>query len=54
MICHDLLDGRHDGWKTLQEKYPAAVLERLIAARDETQARWLQMELLIVPDGRIV
>lgn len=38
MCCHDLLDGRDKRGLILLEKYPAAVLQRVICAIAETQS----------------
>lgn len=40
--CHSLLDGRDARWHYLTEKYPAAVLQRVIEGLCETQTRlWM-------------
>lgn len=46
--CHDLIDGRHHGSAILHEKYPAAVMWRLLAGMAETQARWVEAGLISV------
>lgn len=52
--CHDMLDGRNPRGNFIRENYPAAYGERLLLALAETQARWIEMGAIIVPDGRIV
>ena len=53
--CHDLIDRRNiPGWAYIVEKYPAAVMERLLKGVAETQSRWVQMGLITGEDWEIV
>lgn len=53
--CHDLIDRRNiAGWSYIVEKYPAAVMERLLKGMAETQARWVHMGLITGEDWEIV
>ena len=49
--CHAILDGKDHHY--LIQKYPAAYLERLWKAQNETQARLVEMELITGPDWQI-
>ncbi len=49
--CHDLLDGRDGKWEILLDRYPAAVLQRVINAIYETQNMMLSVGAIIVPDA---
>ena len=52
--CHDLIDGRDRRIDFIQQKYPAALVERMLMAMCETQARHLMLGNIIVPDGRMI
>lgn len=52
--CHDLLDGRDSRVEFIRDKYPTALMGRLLMALCETQARWLMEGHIIVPDGRLI
>lgn len=51
--CHDLLDGRDQRWWWLMEKYPAAVMQRVLDGLAETQSRWAGMGLITGEDWEI-
>lgn len=52
--CHELLDARNPMGLMIRERYPDAFWEQINRAKSATQARWVQMGLLVVPDGEIV
>lgn len=52
--CHDLLDGRDRRIDFIQQKYPAALVERMLMAMCETQARQVGLGNITGPDWRIV
>lgn len=53
--CHDMLDGRDmRRWAHVNERYPAAVMQRILDGMAETQSRWVQMGLIQVEGGRII
>lgn len=52
--CHDLIDRRDSRWEILADKYPAAVIERVLAGLQETQSRWIQIGAILVPDAEII
>lgn len=50
-LCHDLVDGR---MKQPNHLGDAAILEIMLRALAESQARLLESGLIVVPDGRIL
>ena len=53
--CHAILDGADGGrQKYVLENFPAAVVERMLNALVETQARLIEQEILIVKDGVLI
>lgn len=52
--CHDLLDARNVEGLKLRELYPCAWTDRLLKALAETQARWVQMGVLVIPEAELV
>lgn len=53
--CHDIIDMRDlKRWKYITEKYPAAVMHRLLCGVTESHALMLAEGIIIVPDGEII
>lgn len=53
--CHDIIDGRDQkAMKYLMEKYPAAVLERMLNGLVETHARMIEDGIIVVPKAVLV
>ena len=49
--CHDILDGRDRRRDLIMEKYPAAVMQRILDGMAETQSRWVDMGIINVEGG---
>jgi hypothetical protein len=53
--CHAIIDGKdRTAVDYIMEKYPAAMMQRMLAGMAETQARWVVMGLLTGDDWEIV
>jgi hypothetical protein len=53
--CHNIIDGRdRKAADYIMERYPAAMMQRMLAGLAETQSRWVQMGLLTGDDWEIV
>lgn len=53
--CHDLLDWeRNPQGRVIRERYTEAFWVQVMKAILETQSRWLDDGIIIVPDGRII
>lgn len=46
--CHDLIDRRDSRWTYLMDHYPAAVMSRVLAGMQETQARLVAAGIITV------
>lgn len=54
VTCHDLYDGRDARGAFIREKYPMAFGERVLAAVQETQARWVERGLLTAEGQEVI
>ena len=53
-VCHDIIDGRApEKAAFIRDKYPAALVERLLGALVETQAILVDEDILTVNDPRL-
>lgn len=53
--CHDILDGRdQNAQEYIANKYPTAMMERLLNGLVETHSILLQRGIITVPDGKII
>lgn len=53
MHCHDIIDGRDRKRRDfINDRYPTAFAFRLLDGMAETQSRWVQMGLLLVPEDQ--
>lgn len=53
--CHDILDGRRENERDyIMEKYPAAVMHRIMSGVFETQAMLVEAGLIVVPGAEII
>lgn len=51
--CHEILDGRDKKRSDyIHEKYPTAVVMRMLNGLVETQAQLVEMGIIVVPDDR--
>lgn len=52
--CHDIIDGRHPASAMIAEKYPAALMERMLKGLCETHAHLIAAGVIVIPDGEII
>lgn len=53
-LCHDLLDQRDPRGFLAASSYSADFAEQIMRAHHMTLALWVQMGVLVVPDGKII